>query len=85
IQTLVNELPDGSKPAFRCDVQTPGQPRVTRRTDELEPGSHRLVHRLPAGVKRGDVVWLRCKEIDGGRVLNRRWNLGDPPPALGGG
>ena len=78
-QTLVNELPDGSTPAFRCEVQVPGAARVGRRTDPLTPGAHRLVHLLPDGLPPGEPVWLRCAEIDGARVLNRRWTLGDPP------
>ncbi|NNJ26180.1 hypothetical protein [Alienimonas chondri] len=82
IQTLINELPDGSTPSFRCDVQVPGAARVSRRTDRLAAGPHRLAHRLPPEAKAGDIVWLRCTEVDGPRVLNRRWVLGQPPPPL---
>ncbi len=80
IQTLTNELGDGSSPAFECDVLVPGAARVSRRTNSLDAGSHRLTHRLPAGINPGEAVWLRCSEIGGDRVLNRRWTLGDPPP-----
>ncbi|MFH5804149.1 NEW3 domain-containing protein [Alienimonas sp. DA493] len=79
-QTLMNELPDGSSPAFRCDVQIPGAARVSLETGPLPPGTHVYAHRLPSSAASGDEVWLRCSELNGVRVLNRRWTLGDPPP-----
>ena len=79
-QVLHNELSDGTTPTFHCDVQIPGAARVSRRTPELERGSHRMSFRLPPSATAGQAVWLRCSEIDGDRVLNRRWALGDPPP-----
>ncbi|QDT17695.1 NEW3 domain-containing protein [Alienimonas californiensis] len=79
-QTLINELPDGSSPAFRCDVQIPGAARVSLETGPLPTGEHTFLHRLPAAAAGGE-VWLRCTEMNGVRVLNRRWTLGDPPAA----
>ena len=78
-QTLTQTLLAGEAPAFRCDLQVPGAARVSRRTGPLGPGAHTLTHRLPASAREGEIVWLRCAEVSGPRVLNRRWPLGSPP------
>ena len=79
-QTVTVDLPAGDAPAFLCELQAPGAARVSARTGPLGPGRHVSVHRLPAAAAAGGAVWLRAAEVDGGRVLNRRWPLGSPPP-----
>ena len=79
-QTVTVDLPAGDAPAFLCELQAPGAARVSARTGPLGAGRHVLVHRLPAAAAVGGAVWLRAAEVDGGRVLNRRWPLGSPPP-----
>ena len=92
-QTVVNELSPPQTLALRCDLFLPGRPRATRLIPRLAPGVHRATFVLGPSADRldpdaapdppppdGTRAWLRSAEIGGDRVLNLRWNLGEPPP-----
>jgi hypothetical protein len=75
-QRLVNHT--GENLSFQCHLLTPGRRREGTRIVRLGQGQDVRTYRLPNGIELfGKTVWLRVEEIDGPRMLNYRFVVGE--------
>jgi hypothetical protein len=77
-QRLVNNT-DRSV-SFRFDLFAPNQKRVRMQAYDMPPGTDVRTYRLPDGpLLQGKLLWIRAEEIDGTRVLSKRFVAGETP------
>ncbi|VAX37605.1 hypothetical protein MNBD_PLANCTO02-2077 [hydrothermal vent metagenome] len=63
---------------FRCSLFVPGHQRKKQFVTKLKKGKDKKSYRIPnAQMLKGKELWLRAEEMDGRRVLNYRWRVGE--------
>jgi hypothetical protein len=66
--------------SFRFDLFAPNQKRVRMQAHDMPPGTDVRTYRLPDGqMLMGKTLWIRAEEIDGRRVLSKRFTAGGTP------
>jgi hypothetical protein len=74
-QRLINN--SSRNVSFRCYLFAPNQRRMRSQVVELPPGMDVRSYRIAEGASLvGKTLWLRAEEVDGDRVLSRRFIVG---------
>lgn len=76
-QIIVNRTNPEEVLNFNCSLFARGNRRQKKRVTRLGNGKNQKRYYLPhATAQRGSELWLRAEQVDGRRVLNYRWKIG---------
>jgi hypothetical protein len=77
-QIITNKTEPAEMLNFNCSLFVPSQQRQRQRVTKLGQGTDQKLYLIPHGKDlRGREVWLKAEQIDGRRILNKRWILGE--------
>lgn len=82
-QIIVNNTSPLETLQFRCNLFIPGMKRMQSFITELKQGQDRKLYYIPnADSLKGKELWLRAEQVNGRRILNYRWVVGENWPNL---
>lgn len=77
-QIIVNNTDPLETLQFRCSLFIPSMKRMQRFITELKNGQDRKLYYLPnADRLKGKELWIRAEQVNGRRILNYRWTVGE--------
>ncbi|EDL58556.1 hypothetical protein [Gimesia maris] len=77
-QVIVNNTSPLETLQFRCSLFIPNMKRMQRFITELKHGQDRKLYYIPnADALKGKELWLRAEQVNGRRILNYRWTVGE--------
>ena len=77
-QIIVNNTSPLETLQFRCSLFIPSMKRMQRFITELKNGQDRKLYYLPnADRLKGKELWIRAEQVNGRRILNYRWTVGE--------
>jgi hypothetical protein len=77
-QIIVNNTSPLETLQFRCSLFIPSMKRMQRFITELKQGQDRKLYYLPnADRLKGKELWIRAEQVNGRRILNYRWTVGE--------
>ncbi|QDT40441.1 hypothetical protein Pan241w_04980 [Gimesia alba] len=77
-QIIVNNTSPLETLQFRCSLFIPSMKRMQRFITELKNGQDRKLYYIPnADTLKGKELWIRAEQVNGRRILNYRWIVGE--------
>lgn len=77
-QIIVNNTSPLETLQFRCSLFIPSMKRMQRFITELKNGQDRKLYYIPnADSLKGKELWIRAEQVNGRRILNYRWIVGE--------
>ena len=77
-QTVLNRTSPAETLNMRCTLFVPGGQRQRQMVTRLKQGKDRKLYFLPDGASlRGRTLRIRVEQMDGPRVLNYQWKVGE--------
>lgn len=77
-QIIVNNTSPLETLQFRCSLFIPSMKRMQRFITELKAGQDRKLYYIPnADSLKGKELWIRAEQVNGRRILNYRWIVGE--------
>ncbi|MCA9014576.1 MAG: hypothetical protein KDA77_04510, partial [Planctomycetaceae bacterium] len=77
-QIIINNTSPLETLQFRCSLFIPSMKRMQRFITELKNGQDRKLYYIPnADSLKGKELWIRAEQVNGRRILNYRWIVGE--------
>ena len=78
VQVITNQTDPVEVFNFRCSLFVPGHQRQKQFVTKLKQGKDKKTYRIHNGAQlKGKELWLRAEQLNGRRVLNFRWCVGE--------